>query len=177
MEGYWALDLMDIPSGLNLVSDKELNNVPADLYYYNTLDLVNITHDRFKDMNGSVFYLEFEDCFLSHPHVNIEYRIRGYIDDQIIEDLSVNISTGNQFLSMDLCSPCMKYYKGLNVHHKYYIHGKAPWEYENDALVTLCEDCHKKRHLEKNVPVYNAQMQEIDSLRPCDRCGGSGYLP
>ena len=69
--------------------------------------------------------------------------------------------------------------KGLNVHHKYYIKGKAPWEYEDDALITLCEDCHKKAHL-THIPVY----REIDRKRllycnaiKCSRCNGSGYLP
>ena len=28
--------------------------------------------------------------------------------------------------------------KRLNVHHKYYVLGKKPWEYDKDALETLC---------------------------------------
>ena len=69
--------------------------------------------------------------------------------------------------------------KGLNVHHKYYIKDKAPWEYEDDALITLCEDCHQKAH-HSHIPIY----REIDSNRilytntsTCDRCNGTGYLP
>lgn len=34
----------------------------------------------------------------------------------------------------------------LNVHHAYYEAGKAPWEYDNDVLITYCEECHAKRH-------------------------------
>jgi hypothetical protein len=30
----------------------------------------------------------------------------------------------------------------LHVHHRYYLRGKKPWEYDDDALTTLCEDCH-----------------------------------
>jgi len=33
--------------------------------------------------------------------------------------------------------------KELHVHHFYYVSGRAPWEYPNDALITLCKDCHK----------------------------------
>ena len=69
--------------------------------------------------------------------------------------------------------------KGLNVHHKYYIKGKAPWEYEDDALITLCEYCHKKAHLTR-IPVF----REVDRKRffygnatTCSRCNGTGYLP
>ena len=46
----------------------------------------------------------------------------------------------------------------LNVHHKYYLqypnHRKVkPWNYPDDALITLCRDCHKKAH-QKKVKVY-----------------------
>lgn len=34
----------------------------------------------------------------------------------------------------------------LNVHHKKYIFGMKPWEYTNDNLITLCENCHKTQH-------------------------------
>lgn len=30
----------------------------------------------------------------------------------------------------------------LHVHHKYYEPGKKPWEYPDEALITLCESCH-----------------------------------
>ena len=42
----------------------------------------------------------------------------------------------------------------LNVHHKYYIEGCMPWEYPDDALITLCEDCHKREHKYNNIDVY-----------------------
>lgn len=35
----------------------------------------------------------------------------------------------------------------LSVHHKYYEKGKQPWEYKNEALVTLCKDCHENEDL------------------------------
>lgn len=69
--------------------------------------------------------------------------------------------------------------KGLNVHHKYYIEGKKPWEYDNDALITLCQDCHKLEHQTQQTPVYrNLHVKNIIGYAQiCDRCGGSGYLP
>ncbi len=38
----------------------------------------------------------------------------------------------------------------LNVHHKYYAKNKLPWEYPNDALITLCDNCHKIVHREND---------------------------
>ena len=33
--------------------------------------------------------------------------------------------------------------KGLEVHHHWYESGKEPWEYPNEALITLCFRCHE----------------------------------
>jgi 5-methylcytosine-specific restriction endonuclease McrA len=67
----------------------------------------------------------------------------------------------------------------LHVHHKYYIKDHMPWEYNNDALVTLCPECHQKRHLQNKVPLFSKDKQQtiIDNLVLCDRCNGTGYLP
>ena len=34
----------------------------------------------------------------------------------------------------------------LQVHHLYYVDGNMPWEYPNEAMVTLCSVCHRKEH-------------------------------
>lgn len=69
--------------------------------------------------------------------------------------------------------------KVLNVHHKYYVNGNNPWEYDNEALVTLCEDCHCDIHKSAKTPVYKELYgkQFLRYAEVCDRCGGSGYLP
>jgi hypothetical protein len=42
------------------------------------------------------------------------------------------------------CKLCGDTEISLQVHHKEYINGNAPWEYENSQLVTLCEHCHNE---------------------------------
>lgn len=42
------------------------------------------------------------------------------------------------------CQICGDEKSTLNIHHRRYIQGNDPWEYENYMLVTLCENCHKK---------------------------------
>lgn len=32
----------------------------------------------------------------------------------------------------------------LHAHHRYYLRKKEPWEYDNDALMTVCDPCHKE---------------------------------
>lgn len=41
------------------------------------------------------------------------------------------------------CTWCGNGEVTLNVHHHYYTKGKSPWDYDDSALTTLCEDCHQ----------------------------------
>ena len=47
--------------------------------------------------------------------------------------------------------------KNLQVHHKYYKWKNgdfiAPWDYPDNALMTLCENCHKKAHKKRKPPI------------------------
>ena len=40
------------------------------------------------------------------------------------------------------CQECGSGTKTLTVHHRHYVYGCDPWDYEDDCLVTLCEGCH-----------------------------------
>jgi hypothetical protein len=44
------------------------------------------------------------------------------------------------------CQSCGTKDNELHVHHKQYFNGKNPWEYENDQLEVLCDDCHSVEH-------------------------------
>lgn len=45
------------------------------------------------------------------------------------------------------CESCRSGETTLNVHHKRYVRGRAPWEYEDAELTVLCEPCHDKEHV------------------------------
>lgn len=64
----------------------------------------------------------------------------------------------------------------LNIHHKYYQKGKKAWEYENDALITLCRKCHHTEHNTNDIPILDDKGQIIDFAKKCDKCNGSGAL-
>lgn len=34
----------------------------------------------------------------------------------------------------------------LDVHHKTYLPGRLPWQYDNSYLITLCRNCHDREH-------------------------------
>lgn len=44
------------------------------------------------------------------------------------------------------CQDCGTDTSTLNVHHKYYEEGKEVWEYPDEALITICGDCHEYGH-------------------------------
>lgn len=44
------------------------------------------------------------------------------------------------------CEACRETDTTLHVHHKHYVQGREPWDYEDDQLAVLCENCHSSRH-------------------------------
>ena len=61
------------------------------------------------------------------------------------------------------CQWCGKQ-EQLQVHHKYYSKYPnnvkvQPWNYPNDALITLCDECHQKAH-KKKIKVYYRKYTE-----------------
>jgi hypothetical protein len=49
------------------------------------------------------------------------------------------------------CSLCGAEDKQLHVHHRVYIKGKKPWEYEESQLHVLCEKHHSIEHFAKDL--------------------------
>ena len=41
------------------------------------------------------------------------------------------------------CTCCKSNEKQLQVHHLYYLPNTLIWEYDNEALKTVCKDCHE----------------------------------
>lgn len=44
------------------------------------------------------------------------------------------------------CQSCYDKDSTLNVHHYVYLKNIEVWDYGNELLVTLCENCHSQRH-------------------------------
>jgi len=42
------------------------------------------------------------------------------------------------------CMKCGHKDKPLNIHHLCYLPHTEPWDYNNELLKSLCDDCHKK---------------------------------
>jgi len=75
------------------------------------------------------------------------------------------------------CRRCDRDDRTLNVHHRYYQKGRKIWDYDDEALVTLCEKCHEKLH-----EVHNGSLEaitesfinsSIDTKLHCHKCNES----
>ena len=66
---------------------------------------------------------------------------------------------------------------GLHVHHLYYKLRTKPWEYKDEALITLCWICHEEIHKNSTIDIYNEKGIKINSIKSCKRCYGAGFIP
>ncbi len=65
----------------------------------------------------------------------------------------------------------------IHAHHSYYILANLPWEYDLNALITLCNYCHQELHSTVKIPCYaDKSKNEELKLTVCPRCSGSGYF-
>ena len=67
----------------------------------------------------------------------------------------------------------------FQVHHRYYIEGRLPWDYHPKCFLTLCVDCHINLHKKSAVPymIWNdGKLISWTKKIACDRCNGAGVL-
>ena len=66
------------------------------------------------------------------------------------------------------CRRCTDDLAQLQVHHLYYTPNTLPWDYPDDALITLCELCHAKvefyKWLVRNIWVLKDQGFEFTDM-------------
>ena len=48
------------------------------------------------------------------------------------------------------CQKCFDSGSTLAVHHRDYLLNTDPWDYPNDLLITLCEECHDNERTERS---------------------------
>lgn len=62
------------------------------------------------------------------------------------------------------CAICCEATETLNVHHRYYVSGRLPWEYPSWAFRTLCKNCHNESHEMKTRREEGAQIPLEDAF-------------
>lgn len=163
------LNSFNWPCGIKIISDKILSdNYPFNYYIHNKITKIgkyNVKHN--------IIFVAFDNIITNKCHVLVTKETPYYIQNQGSIKYNVINIIFEKFL-IYIQTPIQM--SGLNIHHKYYIYNHSPWEYENDALITLCENCHKNRHEKSKIPIYNSNKEFIGYTTICPKCGGSGYL-
>jgi hypothetical protein len=106
--------------------------------------------------------------------------IKKYLTSYSIKHLEIKKELSIRYINENIKKEdSIKWFdiKNLHVHHKYYQKGRLPWEYPNDALITLCWDCHENLHKNESIPFIDENGKEIGKLKPCPKCFGAGYFP
>ena len=62
------------------------------------------------------------------------------------------------------CTECGRTTETLHVHHKSYIYGRMPWDYDDSNLVTLCKHCHRLEESLKKENPDHAEYAESAGL-------------
>ncbi len=68
------------------------------------------------------------------------------------------------------CEDCGSTEATLNVHHSYYEKGLAPWEYPDESLHCVCDDCHKRQQ-----DILTLLQRQIGRLSEADHYDLLGY--
>jgi len=111
------------------------------------------------------------------------YNIKFFKKINPSRNLEEKACAGLYFTTQNINS--FKPFVDFNVHHKFYVLNRNAWEYEDDDLITLCPDCHKKVHIETKILLYDSYPRNSNSSHAkvlkeaviCSKCNGSGYLP
>ena len=82
------------------------------------------------------------------------------------------------------CEHCLDGHSTLHVHHRRYIAGRDPWDYQNCDLAALCENCHGAAHERRGLldeilcsidPMFD-DMDVVIALVAGYLCANSGFL-
>lgn len=64
-----------------------------------------------------------------------------------------------------VCKKCGAKSMQLHVHHLKYVAGRKPWEYSDDELIVLCEDCHDAEHDQETSAADVELEKQIDAAQ------------
>ena len=160
----------------NIISNNNISEVHYKIFRDNIL-----LSNNGKTTNGRITAFYFEENITKSNYVSIKHHLGE--NTPLYETLEISILHNNvlydlYFSLLNSDNTPMFNFTQLHIHHTYYVKDKNPWEYENDALITLCADCHQKRHRTTMIPMYDNRKELLKSNLPlCDRCQGRGYIP
>ncbi len=180
-----SIDAYTVFNHFEFVTDKRPINLHCDKVSISK-EMIKLSFNENKEtLKGRMFAFHFNENISNANFASIKHTTEHYEHNECHKyEICIVIENMLYYLDFDFINPKPLFsFLPLHVHHLYYIKGKEPWDYKDSALITLCADCHQKRHshlpLSVPVPLYNHDKSSIlkTNMPICDRCNGSGYLP
>ena len=147
--------IWDFPS-LFLISPSLIKQVSFHLIYYTDCISDSKLGCNCKS-DGRISIVKFNKALSKDVYLTVEKK-RGHMT--LFDTICIS------FHNMLICfeSPYKYGLKGLNIHHKIYIKGREPWDYDQDSFELLCNDCHRDVHEKSKIPVFDQSDHEIRCL-------------
>ncbi|MCQ2342172.1 MAG: hypothetical protein MJZ75_01575 [Paludibacteraceae bacterium] len=167
---------------------------------YNQIDLFELENIKRVILlyNGIYYATEWVDICSANAYISSGCTLHIYTYEVEGKKESYYISNKDSSEMLLIEQPIVidqqySYGQRLQVHHKYYIRGAHAWEYHNNALITLCSECHKAFHQNGNeIPIFvnvdkkhylddftQIKTENDANLRiyKCRKCQGDGFIP
>ncbi len=175
---FYTIFPYTILDSYNFIADRKID----ELHFYKATNDEITIHYNNKKMKGRMFAFCFKEEIANTNYASIKYQCGG--NTGLLETIEIHIHNNNKlyYFYFTYCDFIEKIpifnFRPLHIHHKYYIKGQKPWEYKDEVLITLCADCHQKKHSTSSISLYSNEMQIIKSHLPvCERCNGKGFIP
>lgn len=124
---------------------------------YQTTYYVNFDQETQKSPQQKVVKDFYKDYANFDP---IKQKVKNTIYDNLLQTDDWKIKR-DKILNRDnhTCRYCGRHDGILQVHHKYYnVYPNGtrpkPWDYPDEALITLCDECHKRVHQNTKIKTY-----------------------
>lgn len=133
----------------------------------------SIYHSTIEDIKTKDQFTVFITVVSSNTELNSKCQIYFSKNEVSNEKTYANVHLIECLVENDITSSILNV--DLEVHHKYYKLDKKPWDYPDEALISLCHECHIDVHQTTEIKIFR-EDKSILLVKPCPRCFGSGYL-
>jgi len=161
---------------METISFEELKNSYSNSPYIPYAELLNTTEWPIK--REQILIRDNFECQKCNKRKTIDHydeKLRKHFHLWFGEEEWIRINnTSDRVLAPKVIVSDKPYH--LEIHHKFYIEDRLPWDYENENLMTLCNWCHKEFHENNDVELYTKDGQSKIRLDVCKRCGGMGWF-
>lgn len=171
----WDTDNLMKTTYFKLIEEQEITYIRLKEVQEMFDSMVDIVDEKAR----SILAKAFDACTDVKSEMMKKFNLKEDEYDYLIEN---DFTFSPKFVSPPSIDNIQKNYKWieikhLHIHHTYYQQGKYAWQYPNEALLTLCWDCHEELHENTEIEIKDVNGVTVGKKNVCSRCHGAGYIP